>query len=228
MIERGGATLLIARAPDPDRPLQPRLLRGRRRPRAALALRLDDRGRLPADHRARRLLRHPARGPQPHRPAGPRQRRRAAGAAAGRPLDRAPPGGAAGDRDDQPTALDPEAEDGRRSRSTLPAASTRLDPHHVARRRRSGADESGRQKREQAAVDPADEGGAGLVGAEAEDARARGARVRTILRGVLRKKVARGDGVDGEAGGPAGPTLPPTSMPRPASVCGRRRAAVAA
>ena len=31
------------RAADPDRPLQPRLLRGRRRPRAALALRLDDR-----------------------------------------------------------------------------------------------------------------------------------------------------------------------------------------
>ena len=52
------------RAADPDRPLQPRLLRGRRRPRAALALRLDDRGRLPADHRALRLLRHPAREAQ--------------------------------------------------------------------------------------------------------------------------------------------------------------------
>ena len=76
--------------PDPDPPLQPRLLRGGRRPRAALALRLDHGGRLPADHRARRLLRHPARGPQPHRPAGPRQRRGAAGPAARRAPDRAP------------------------------------------------------------------------------------------------------------------------------------------
>ena len=78
-IERGGATLLLARAADPDRPLQPRLLRRRRRPRPALALRLDDRGRLPADHRARGLLRHQAGGPQPHRPARPGQRRGAAG-----------------------------------------------------------------------------------------------------------------------------------------------------
>ena len=76
MIERGGATPADRRAPDPDLPLQPRLLRGRRRPRAGLALHLDDRGRLPADHRDLGLLRHPARGPQPHRPAGPRHRRR--------------------------------------------------------------------------------------------------------------------------------------------------------
>ncbi len=92
MIERGGVTLLIGAAPDPDRPLQPRLLRRRRRPGAALALRLDDGRRLPADHRALRLLRHPARGPRADRPAGARHGRGAARAAARRALDHAAPG----------------------------------------------------------------------------------------------------------------------------------------
>ena len=78
------------RPPDPDRPLQPRLLRGGRRPRPALALRLDDRRRLPADHRPRRLLRHPPGRPQPHRPPRPRHRRCPTGAALHRPLGDAP------------------------------------------------------------------------------------------------------------------------------------------
>jgi len=79
------------RAADPDRPIQPPLLRRRCRPRAALAVRLDHRGRLPADHRARGLLRHPSGGPEPDRPADPGQRGGAARAAARRPLDPASP-----------------------------------------------------------------------------------------------------------------------------------------
>ena len=91
MIDRGGATLLLAVRLIPIVPFSLALLRRRRRPRAALALRLDHGGRLPADHRARRLLRHAPGGPEPHRPADPGQRRGAAGAAARRPLDPAAP-----------------------------------------------------------------------------------------------------------------------------------------
>ena len=50
-IERGGADAAARDAADPDPPLQHRLLRRRRGAGAGLALRLDDRGRLPADHR---------------------------------------------------------------------------------------------------------------------------------------------------------------------------------
>ena len=157
MIERGGVTLLLGRAPDPDPPLQPRLLRRRRRPRPALALHLDDRRRLPADHRPLGLLRHPPRGPQPHRPAGARQRRGAAGPAARRPLGDAPrqrPARSAAEPSADP--LHREAEDGRRAIDVAGGVAG-LRPARRGADRRSAAPPRPAEA-EEAAVDSAGEG----------------------------------------------------------------------
>ena len=64
-IERGGATLLLAMRLIPILPFSLVSYAAGAARVPDLALHLDDRGRLPADHRARRLLRHQARGPQP-------------------------------------------------------------------------------------------------------------------------------------------------------------------
>ena len=56
-------------AADPDRPVRGVLLRRRRRARPARPLHLDDRGRRPAAHRARRPVRHPPARARARRPA---------------------------------------------------------------------------------------------------------------------------------------------------------------
>ena len=87
-IERGGATLLLAMRLIPILPFSLVSYAAGAARVPTLALHLDDRGRLPADHRPRGLLRHQARGPQPHRPDRARHRRRAARPALRRSPDR--------------------------------------------------------------------------------------------------------------------------------------------
>ena len=91
-IERGGPTLLLAMRLIPILPFSIVSYAAGAARVPALALHLDDRARLPPDHRDRRLLRHQARGPLADRPAGLGQCPGAAGAARHRPLGRAPSG----------------------------------------------------------------------------------------------------------------------------------------
>ena len=77
MIERGGATLLLAVRLIPVLPFSIVCYSAGAARVPALALRVDDGRRLPPDYRAGGLLRNQAGGPQPDRPPRPRHRRRA-------------------------------------------------------------------------------------------------------------------------------------------------------
>ena len=135
-------------------------------------------------------------GLEPDRPAGPRQRRGAARAAARRPLDPAPPV-AALSADPPPTRLTLKRKVGR----GLVDVAGRVDrhhPHHVP----AGAeapDEARRAEVDEAAVDAAGEARARLVGAEAEDGPGPAAAgAQRPCAGLAAEGGARRDGVDRE------------------------------